>query len=43
MTRDTNVKNKVAYRPVEVFPFDKNPQKLGELEKSGALKRIALD
>ena len=43
MTRDTNVKGKVAYGPVEVFSYDKNPQQLGKLEKSGALKRIALD
>ncbi|MBU2869070.1 hypothetical protein [Colwellia sp. E2M01] len=43
MTRDTNVTDKVAYGPVEVFSYDKNPQQLGKLEQSGALKRIALD
>lgn len=43
MTRDTNVKGKVAYGPVEVFSYDKNPQQLGKLEKSGALKRRPLD
>ena len=42
MTRDTNVVGQVAYGPVEVFTFDKNPQQLGKLESLGAIKRIDL-
>ncbi len=42
MTRDTNVVEKVAYGPVEVFTYDKNPQQLGKLESLGVIKRIDL-
>ncbi|WP_055732568.1 hypothetical protein [Agarivorans gilvus] len=42
MTRDTNVVGKVAYGPVEVFTYDRNPQQLGKLEDLGAIKRINL-
>jgi hypothetical protein len=45
MTRDTNVSDMVAYGPVEVFSYDKQPQQLGKLESAeiGAIKRIKLD
>ncbi|MCG6202446.1 hypothetical protein [Psychromonas antarctica] len=45
MTRDTNVTGKVAYGPVEVFTYDKQPEQLGKLESAeiGAIKRIKLD
>ncbi|GDY25063.1 hypothetical protein AHAT_09530 [Agarivorans sp. Toyoura001] len=42
MTRDTNVTSHIAYGPVEVFTYDKNPQQLGKLESLGAIKRIDL-
>ena len=42
MTQDTNVKDKVAFGPIEVFTYDKRPMELGELEDKQAIKRLGI-
>ena len=41
MTLDTNVKDKVAYGPVELVMLDKSPKTLGELKDHNAILSLA--
>ncbi|KPA19190.1 hypothetical protein MHK_000590, partial [Candidatus Magnetomorum sp. HK-1] len=37
------IDNDINYGPIEIFTYDKKPQTLSQLEKSGILKRISLN